>query len=158
MIQRIQSVYLLLAAAGLVLMFFFPLSVHNFRGLEVDFMLLDKSAPDEVSAGMMLNLWPLVSGVVLLIILALVIIFLYKNRPLQMRLAMISVLLNILLVIAVFWMANHLAGKLDPESVDQTVEYQFGAYLPVLSLLFFILAHRGIKKDERMVRAADRIR
>ena len=33
-----------------------------------------------------------------------------------------------------------------------------GSYAPIVSLLFLVLAHRGIKKDEAMVRAADRLR
>lgn len=158
MIQRIQSVYFLLAAAALVLMFFFPLSLHSFRGLEVAFNLLEKTSADQLSASMMINLWPLLTAVILIIILCLLTIFLYKNRPLQLRLAMISVLLNILLIITVFWMVNYLSTKLDPESVDQQINYQFGVYLPIVSLVFLILAHRGIKKDERMIKAADRIR
>jgi glucan phosphoethanolaminetransferase (alkaline phosphatase superfamily) len=158
MIQRIQSVYLLLAAAALVTMFFTPISVHSFRGLEVPFLLLERSSGESISAGMMINLWPLMSGVILLILLALLSIFLFKNRIQQMRMVMISALVNILLIIGVFWMANTLSSRFDPEAIDHQVAYQFGAYLPVVSLLFFILAHRGIKKDERMVRAASRLR
>jgi len=158
MIQRIQSVYLLLAAVALALIVFFPISVHTFRGLTVDLVLLDRSAPDVISASMMINLWPALSGVILLVLLAFVIIFLFRNRPLQMRLTMIAVLLNMILVMGLFWMSGHLAAKLDPESIDHVVNYQFGIYLPIISLLFFILAYRGIRKDERMVRAADRLR
>jgi len=158
MIQRIQSVFLLLAAAALVAMFFTSISVHTFRGLEVPFVLLERVSAEQISAGMMINIWPLMSGVILLILLSLISIFLFKNRPLQMRMVMISALLNILLIIGVFWMANALSSRLDPEAIDHQVAYQFGAYLPVVSLLFFILAHRGIKKDEKMVRAASRLR
>lgn len=158
MIQRIQSVYLFIAVVALAAMFFFPLSVHSFRGLTIPFELLEKVSDTELAASMMITIWPLIVGVLVLIALGLITLFSYRNRQLQMRLVMASVLLNIVIIIAEFWMAKHLASKLDPQAVDMVVEYSFGAYLPVVSLLFFILAHRGIKRDEQKVRAADRLR
>ncbi|HRY99856.1 MAG TPA: DUF4293 domain-containing protein [Bacteroidales bacterium] len=158
MIQRIQSIYLLLAAAALALMYFFPLSEHSFRGLVVPFTLLSKGGAQELTASMMITVWPLVVGVLVLMILSLAALFLYSKRSTQMKVVMVSVLLNILLILGSFWMVRRLASRLDPAAVDQVMNYQFGAYLPVLSLLFLILAHRGIKKDEQKVRAADRLR
>lgn len=158
MIQRIQSIYLFLAAICLAVMFFVPLSVHSFRGLSVPFELLSKSGGEEITASMMITIWPLVAAVLLLVGMILAVIFMYARRQRQMRWVMAAVLLNMVVIIAVFWMARLLAAALDPESVDQVVEYQLGAYLPVGSLLLLILAHRGIRRDEHKVRAADRLR
>ena len=41
---------------------------------------------------------------------------------------------------------------------DPKVTWMAAAYAPIVAIVFFVLAHRGIKKDEMKVRAADRIR
>ncbi len=38
------------------------------------------------------------------------------------------------------------------------VSYGPGIFFPIISLLFILLANRAIRKDENLVRAADRIR
>jgi hypothetical protein len=37
-------------------------------------------------------------------------------------------------------------------------QWAFGAIIPLVAFLFVLLAHRNIKKDEKLVRSADRIR
>jgi glucan phosphoethanolaminetransferase (alkaline phosphatase superfamily) len=158
MIQRIQTVYLFLAALCLVVMLFVPLSLHTLRGLEIPFELLQDAGAEELTASMMITIWPLLVGIVALAAIILLAIFLYANRKRQIHFTMAAVLLNMVVIIAVFWMARQLASALDPEAIDQVVEYQLGAYLPVGSLLLLILAHKAIRKDEQKVRAADRLR
>jgi hypothetical protein len=40
----------------------------------------------------------------------------------------------------------------------QQPSYQFGIFLPVISLLLLVLASRAIRKDEALVKSADRLR
>lgn len=87
-------------------------------------------------------------------LLALVAIFRFKNRPQQMRItrfALIADSVGIALTVLLYWRdVNALAST---EVTDGA-----GAYLPLGFILFAILALRGIKKDEELVRSADRLR
>lgn len=85
-------------------------------------------------------------------LVALVSIFLFKNRGLQMRLALLTIVLSILLFVV--------AGLLVMTEQQGTAEYEesFGVALPILALIFGILANRFIQKDDKLVRSMDRLR
>jgi hypothetical protein len=78
-------------------------------------------------------------------------ILLFKNRILQMRLCMIGSLLTLIMLVLVFYIADSMPG-------NGLVHYQLGTYILVLQLVLFFMARKFIRKDEIMVRAADRIR
>jgi hypothetical protein len=78
-------------------------------------------------------------------------ILLFKNRILQMRLCMIGSLLTLIMLVLVFYIADSMPGS-------GLVHYQLGTYILVLQLVLFFMARKFIRKDEIMVRAADRIR
>ena len=44
------------------------------------------------------------------------------------------------------------------EMPEAHVSYGIGAYLPVVAIAFLLLAFRGIKKDEDLVKSIDRLR
>ena len=105
--------------------------------------------------------WPLVTLAILVGAIALLCIFLYKNRVRQMKVVAIGFLFNVVYVFLLFFWAVDSYGKtvvqaMNAENLDVT--WLAGAYAPIVSIVFFILAHRGIKKDEMKVRAADRLR
>ena len=105
--------------------------------------------------------WPLVTLAILVGAMAVVCIFLYKNRVLQMRVVAVAFLLNVIYVFLLFFWAVDAYGKtmMQAMNVDNLqVTWLAAAYAPIVAIVFFILAHRGIKKDEMKVRAADRIR
>lgn len=88
-------------------------------------------------------------------ILTLVTIFLYKNRKLQMNLCNISLLFTVL------WYVDYalmLFGIVKLPEVDGHMGLSFSACLPVVSIILLVMAKRGIDYDEKLVRAADRIR
>ena len=124
MIQRIQSVYLLMAAASFGSMFVLPLSLNNaLRTVDILF----------ISA---------------LIVFMVVMIFSYKDRKKQVKLGYLALLFSL-----VFFSLIAFAGK-GLENKATVI----GSVLPLLSMLFIFLAIRAIKKDEALVRSADRIR
>ncbi len=43
-------------------------------------------------------------------------------------------------------------------NLDQRLHYRYGSYLPLVSLLFTFLAVRFVKRDEALIRSADRLR
>lgn len=146
MIQRIQSIFLLLAAASGfgVLALPFASTVEAVQGSA---LFSDKVYSIGDNTGLLVLF--AVAGA-----LSIASIFLYNNRQLQMkigRIALIANILGIVLAIVLFWQD---LSKIGSSEVDDG----FGIYLPALFIVFAGLALRAIKKDEALVRSADRLR
>ncbi len=150
MIQRIQSVYLLLAAVAISVMFFFPIA--NFYGDMNYFYLSLTGISDDTYLS--INTIPLIAVAAALIILSLASILLYKNRLLQIRIVRFGVLLNLAFIIIIYF------GYIDTitKKAGVEVQYKTGIYFPLIVLILLILAIRGVMTDEKKVRAADRLR
>ena len=156
MIQRIQSVYLLIAGIALGVMFLFPLMGYYGELHTYQFNLLEMQnlVPDSIGVFNALFTLPLLAVVIFIIILAITAIFLFKNRRLQLKLTRINILLNLILIIAVFvGYSRYIQSVIKVEE-----QFKTGAFLPLISLVFLVLAYRGIKKDEELIRSADRLR
>lgn len=146
MIQRIQTVYLVLAAACGFGALALPLATTG-KAIESSELFSDAAFTVQDNPGL-LALFA-IAGV-----LAVVAVFLYKNRPVQMkvtRFALIADIVGLVLTVILFWRDLNNVGA--EEIGDGT-----GAYLPLAFILFAILALRGIRKDENLVRSADRLR
>jgi hypothetical protein len=93
--------------------------------------------------------------VILGVLIPVITIFLYNNRPMQMKLSRLSIVLIILSVVLtiILFMQDYRNIAIGTEV---TIEY--GYVLPVLAILFLVLALRYIRKDEKLVRSADRLR
>ena len=88
-------------------------------------------------------------------LIALVTIFMYKNRKLQMNLCKICMLFTGL------WYVDYIlmfVGVVGLEKIEGSLQVNFGACLPLVSLILTYMAWRGVDSDEKLVRAADRIR
>lgn len=137
MIQRIQTLYMLLVAAiagGLT-------SVFNLYTIEngPEVFAID----DPIYLGLFA-----VSAV-----LAIITIFLYKNRKLQFVLNRFNIMIHLILLgIFVYRMLN-LSGE-----VEKISEKGIGIILPIISIVLLVLANRAIKKDEDLVKSVDRLR
>jgi len=136
MLQRIQTVYLLIAAiisAGLI--FVFSLW-ENLEGVAM-------YAQDYLTVFIAF----LASG-----LLSLVSIFMFKNRKLQFVLGRLNILLNFFLLgVFVYWSLS-VPGEIDIS------EKGIGMFLPIISIVFLVLANKAIKKDEDLVKSVDRLR
>ncbi len=157
MIQRIQSLYLALCATVLVLAFFFPLLTYIDNSqiyLEVFISGLRDSSSPAVEAGksLLLGLQIVTAGAVLLSVLS---IFLYKNRPAQLKLVRFLAGLILVDIALVFFQVG---GMLSALTGIETDFNHPAIYLMLAGLVFAVLAFRGIRKDEAMVRSADRLR
>lgn len=157
MIQRIQSVFLLLAALSAVLLFFYPVAEY-FDGINYAITFHIHHLQDHVPGNEQIFpsafLLPLIILNALTGILALLTLFMYKQMVVQLRLARIALFLNVLLIGGLFFFYTGQIAKMvmiDPQ-------YKFGIYLPVITLLFLVLAMRSIQKDIKLVRSADRLR
>ncbi len=91
--------------------------------------------------------------VLLITILSVIAIFLYKNRKIQIRFALSTVFLSTALIALTAWYA-YSAG----EKYQADLSPGIRTFLPLIILLFSILAYLGIRKDENLVRSYDRLR
>lgn len=139
MIQRQQSLWLLLAAACSVLSFFFPF----FGGAEQN-LTATSGIMSTINAGSSLFLIILMGGSV---ILALVTIFLYKDRKMQFRLALAGLAASTLAILLFFSEIKGIPGVIALSSV-------FVFVVPV----FYFLAIRGIRKDEKLIKSLNKLR
>jgi hypothetical protein len=164
MIQRIQTLFLGLAAIALIAIAFYPVTnITEFTTvqsgtLETDYyslMVTGISDPSPESAPQMnsLTFIPMAILVVMMLVLIIYSIFRYKQRLHQLKLVKISIFLNIILVAGVF--LNY--PKLFISS-QVRMEIGPGAYFPLISLVLLVVANRYILKDEKLVRSANRLR
>ena len=148
MIQRIQTLHLLIVTALMAVTLFAPLAW--FAGDAGEFRLYAFSL--QTSAGEAVQ-----STVYLACVLPFITIFLFKRRLLQIRLCVVEIVL--LIGSAVMEAAYYfLSWRVFSELSFHTQGFRPAIALPLVCLLFAYLAARAVFRDELMVRAADRIR
>ncbi len=155
MIQRVQSIWLFLAALVLFLMLFLPLvsRINNNAEIEIHTVGLYQDVVGKSGSGDLKQTFtPLLITNICVTLICFINIFNFKRRSLQKRIAVISI---ILIGGFAFWCsiyAEKIPGGLNGAS------FGFGAYLPALAIIFCVLAIFGINKDERLIRSAERLR
>jgi len=158
MIQRIQTVYLFLAAACSAALFFFPvasfLSDMTYQKLFITGLV--NMAPGQPTAVGGSLVFPLAAVGALMLIIALATIFTYKKRDLQLKLVKAGILVTIIMIAGIFFLYCPLIEKKLAIVPDYTGE--IGIYFPLIALVFFILANRAITRDEKLVKSLDRLR
>jgi hypothetical protein len=158
MIQRIQTVYLFLAAACAAAMFFFPvasfLSDMTYQKLFITGLV--NMAPGQPAAIGRSVILPLACVGALMFILAMLAIFMYKKRNMQLRLVKGGILATIVMIAGIFFLYAPLIEKKLSIIPDYTGE--IGIYFPLIALVFFILANRAITRDDKLVKSLDRLR
>ena len=136
MIQRIQSVFLLVVAfLGALLPIWLNLWI-NAEGNEV-------FAQTEMVA--MISFY-------LSAALAIIAILLFKNRQNQFVVNRLNMILNLFLLGFFVYRSLNLSGE------TLVSEKGIGMLIPVFSIVFLVLANRAIKKDEDLVKSVDRLR
>ena len=144
MIQRIQSIYLLVA--GIIsggLTFLFSLWSNSQTNAIYILDLFSGNSILEKSIPVLFFISALVSFVT---------IFLFKNRQLQFVLNRLNILINLFLLGVLIYLSQTLSGE---ASVS---EKGIGMFFPIIVILLLVLANRAIKKDEDLVKSVDRLR
>ena len=134
MLQRIQTIYLFIAAgisAGLI--FVFDLWINN-EG--VSFFAKDEILYLALFCGSAL--------------LSLIAIFMFKNRKSQFVMGRLNIILNFILLGLFVYRSLNLSGE------TTVSEKGIGILLPIFSIVFLVLANKDIKKDEELVKSVDR--
>ena len=162
MIQRRQTIFMLLAAIASALLFFIPLISFNANGQAMDFTIFGIQNPIETITLSSSYTWPLVALAVLMTLVPLIAIFLYKKRELQVRLCRIAMLVTVVFIGLVFlYYENDLKSiiaAVEGDEYELDVIYFIGMVFPLVSLVFDILAIRGIKKDIELLKSVERLR
>lgn len=148
MIQRKQTLFLLAVVIIAIAQFFVPFQNIVITKGHWPICLMPGCSSDIMNSNIY---FPMIFNVVILILSA-AIIFLYKNRVLQYKLANLLVVFNMILI-GLFFILPY-----SKEGGPEAISYQFGSFLPLVSAIFAFLAAHFIKKDEQLVRSADRIR
>ena len=155
MIQRIQSLYLLLAMAMMSLTLFLPLATFVYGGNELILKGFTISGIEGFPHPLPTYLGILLTATTILLI---VIIFLYKKRMVQIRLCVsaIALLLGSATIIGLY--CYRLWSLLSDMNYDVIVTIGFASLMPVVAIIPVVLAIRGIARDEALIRSLDRIR
>lgn len=157
MIQRIQSVWLFLASVIIFALFMFPyLQYADSTGL--GYALKVSGAYGNVD-GLPTRLnafWLQMIFTILVGLLPLYTIFLFGNRKKQINIAYVSILAIVLLGGWLYYSAN---SRLMEEGLSFATQYiGVGFFLLPISIIFLFMAIAGIRKDEKLIRSADRLR
>lgn len=155
MIQRVQSIYLLLAVIACIVCLCLPIGELRGEELSVPANLYNgcvvAAQGTEISVSPV-TILPLFVTLILAASIGLLALFLYKKRSLQMRMCVYAILFIIVWYGALAFIA---LLKL-PE--DTMFHPSFTGILPLLAACLFWLARHNINKDEQLVKSADRIR
>ena len=155
MIQRIQTLYLLVATALMAVTLFCPVALFNVEGTEVTL-----SAFAVADAQGTLSNMSILMGVQLALatLLPLVTIFLFKNRVLQIRLCGAELVLLVGSLVAMGVCVARVYNTLF-ESFDwSNLVLRIPVIMPIAAFILVILAMRATLRDELLVRSLDRIR
>ena len=157
MLQRKQSLFLLLAAICGALTFAFPVDTFM-RG---DQIFIFRTTGFFTGEGVPITdatakvPFAILLGVLSALLVG--IIFMFNNRVRQLRLTRMANLLVMAILVFLFITDNSLRAYLEQGGkVDNT--FGLAAILPLLMVVFTLLAERGIRKDEALVKGMDRLR
>ena len=154
MIQRIQTLFLLIALILILSCFVMPIAVlsgangdiyhYNFQGF-IGF--------GGTVAGHWIKQYSMFISGIIISLISLISIFLYKRRILQMRLCIYNMILMAGMTFMFYYVVNNVKGQL-----SMVVQYKYPAIFPLIAAIFTYLAFRGIQKDDKLVKSYDRLR
>ena len=153
MIQRIQTLYLIVADLLVVSLLFLPLAILTDKSGIFHHLNASGIFKDGVEGVAIQNSWPILGLISLIMVTIVFTIFQFRNRSVQIKLAYINILLLICLMVVIYFFAwngsNALGGSF---------YFKLQTSFPLVAAVFTYLAIRGIVKDENLVKSIDRIR
>lgn len=150
MIQRIQTLFLLFASACMLVAVVTPLAKFIVGNELVVFEALGMYKDGDIVN----STWGLFTVGAISSVLALISIFLYKTRMIQIRIS----IFNIVVMLGFYLYFGFLFYKINPESGLQFQGIGVGIIMPIIAIILTYLAIRKIGADEVLVRSLDRLR
>jgi len=148
MIQRIQTLYLLVTGILMSIALFLPLLTFQTGGMVYEMDARQLSGQEETVSTIGLFIVGILSALT-----ALIAIFFYKKRVLQVKLTRLSTILALLFIAYAIYLGFDFSTQLNAQWHPGIT-----AALPVISVILNCLAIKGIKADEALVRSLDRLR
>ena len=162
MIQRRQTIFMLLSAIISALLFFMPLASFNDGTTVMKFTIFGIENPIYTITVSQSYTWPLVVLAVLMTLLPIYTLLRYKKRQHQVKMCQLDLLLNIVFIGLVFLYyeadIQKIIAAVEGDAYQLEVAYFIGMAIPLVNLVLEILAIRGIKKDIELLRSIDRLR
>lgn len=157
MVQRIQSVWLLLAAIVILGLFIFPyLNYIDLVGLGKKLLVTGSyAAVNNENVKQESYILQTIATVVLGFI-PIFTIFQYKNRKRQLTLIFIEIVLLCLFAVWLFISARNTLALISQSLGAQNIGVGF--FLLPVAIIFLAMAIGGIRKDEKLIKSADRLR
>lgn len=158
MIQRKQTVFLLFAVILTMCALSLPMGYIQHATMKADdtmynFFILENTPQSPQSSTFNFTVAPLCLILGLTIFVSVVAIFKFKRRLLQAKLCVLNIVLVVIWYI-IFGVFVYIPGLVAQHFIPNIVSDG----LPFLSMIFYILARKGILADERLVRSMNRIR
>ena len=147
MIQRIQTAYLFLAVLINAVFFLVPMA----KSEPTQAILVLNDGEFELSENLILTILHIVAT--LLIFVA---IFLFRFRKMQAKFTLATAFLNALTATLAAYQTYELIITAATKNI--IASWWGGTGIPVVSILLLLLAVRGIWKDDKLVKSADRLR
>lgn len=155
MLQRIQTLYLLIVMIIMGLMLFFPYATAlNADMVEYQLSFKGFSAVSETGFHHTMSTVMLAIFTAIIPLISLITINLYKRRMLQIRLSVF----NIILMAGYYGMFYFVRYIVSEQNPGLTFHYHWTFIIPFISIILTYLAIRAIGKDEALVRSLDRLR
>jgi hypothetical protein len=156
MIQRVQSIYLLLITVLMSFMLMRPyaeLTITNDQTLIFQCHAVNIYTGDHVT-GVYQTTTPVIALVLIIGLLSFGNIFFYNRRIVQMRICMVNMvlLLSLLIIILIYYNAAKMS------LITNYASFRIPAIFPLMSIVFNIMAYRLIHRDELLVNSYNRIR
>lgn len=160
MIQRIQTLYLLIAI-GFLIPLVFGLNFFSFVNESGDYVfsvfgvsqLIHESSRDVIVS---YASWPIYIAVIIIVLLCVATIMSYKDLKKQFKLGRLTFFVYFLLLLAIVVLSLFGDSILGLENAKR--ELGIGYLLLVLGFPFTFLANTGIKRDKTLIDSIDRIR
>ena len=150
MIQRVQTLFLLAAEILTAILFFSKLA--SFLTTDGQQLVLNYNGIYQLKNGVLERMaaaWPLAAILVVAAIVGFFVIFLYRRRMLQIRVCFVAMFLNFGILVLLGYYIYSVAAVGNSTLTLSTVDS-----FPLLSIILYYLAYRGIAKDEAMVAAS----
>lgn len=150
MLQRIQTIFLLLASACMLVAVVTPLARFTYQGDTVVFEAMGMYKSDNLTD----STWGLFVLGIISSIASLITVFLYKQRVLQIRLSV----MNIVVMVGFYLFFGYLIYSANSTATLTFQKVGIGLIMPIVGIILTYLAIRRIAADEALVRSLNRLR
>ena len=158
MLQRIQTIYIILFCAVMFTASFLPFaSIVLENKTTYDFYPTGWESQSSLEG---FKVYPFYSGYLVAVAFGILMLVNFKKRQKQLRYGVISYFFVLITLVYMFLEVSSseeiLLGR--ENSSLQSINYSLSMYLLVASLPIIFLANRAIKKDQNLVSSLDRLR